>query len=209
MFSLTKKFKKKEGRIGGSLQNPRILEVNLVKDEVLVFFDWRKNLSLLFLVLCIAALLVTEIYFGLGWWQAQEEARSQTLQDQAVKTGEEVSALKKKISAPLTYKAKSAAFSQLLNNHVYWTNFFNWLEKNTLSSVHYKDFSGGVDGVYILTATAQSYADVSWQVKAFLNDPITKAVSVVQAESSQKAKDQAGEVSFKINLEVNPAVFRK
>jgi len=209
MFSLSKKFKKKEGKTGGSLQNPRILEVNLVKDEVLVFFDWRKNLSLLFLVLCIAALLVTEIYFGLDWWQGQEAARSQTLQDQAVKTGEEVSALKKKISAPLIYKAKSAAFGQLLDNHVYWTNFFNWLEKNTLSSVRYKDFSGGIDGIYILTATAQSYADVSWQAKAFLNDPITKEVSVVQAESSQKAKDEAGEVSFKINLQVNPVVFRK
>jgi len=209
MFSLPKKFKKQEGKIGGSLQNPRILEVNLVKDEVSVFFDWRKNISLLVLVLCVAALLVTEIYFGLDWWEAQEAARSQTLHDQAAKAGEEVNALKKKISAPLTYKAKSAAFSQLLNNHVYWTNFFNWLEKNTLSSVRYKDFNGGVDGVYILTATAQSYADVSWQVKAFLNDPITKEVLVTQVDSNQKAKDAAGEVSFKLNLQVNPAVFRK
>ena len=209
MFSLSTKSNKKEGRSGNSLQNPRILEVNLVKDEVLVFFDWRKNISILLLVLCVAALLVTEIYFGLDWWEKQEAARSQTLQDQANKTSAEANVLKKQIAAAITYKEKSASFSQLLDNHIYWTNFFNWIEKNTLSSVSYSDFSGGLDGSYTLNATAQSYADVSWQVKAFLNDPFTQSVAVDEANAGKSERGKAGAVNFTLLLKVKPEVFRK
>jgi hypothetical protein len=33
------------------LQNPRILEVNLIKSEVKISFDWNKNISILMVAL--------------------------------------------------------------------------------------------------------------------------------------------------------------
>jgi len=200
--------KKKEGSKKHELQNPKILEVNLIKEEAVVSFDWNKNLLVLILVLMLAGLLVTEVYFGLNWWESQEAAQVQVLSDQVVKLDSEAAKLKKTASAALLYKDKSAVFTDLLNNHVYWSNFFSWLEKNTLSSVRYEGFSGSLDGTYSLAATTDSFADISWQVKAFLNDPMIKDVEVVNAAGS-KDQNKPGRVGFNIVFELNQSLFNK
>ena len=208
MFLQKGKLNKKEEVKKHELQNPKILEVNLIKEEAEISFDWNKNLMVLVLVLFLAGLLVTEVYFGLNWWETQEAAQLQVLSDKVVKLDSEAVVLKKSASAALSYKEKSAVFTDLLNNHIYWSNFFSWLEKNTLSSVRYEGFAGSIDGVYSLSATADSYADISWQVKAFLNDPIVQQVQVVNAASA-KSKTKANRVSFSILLKVNPTIFKK
>jgi len=208
MFLQKGKLNKPEGAKKHELQNPKILEVNLIKEEAAVSFNWSKNLLVLALVLFLAGLVVTEVYFGLNWWEEQEAAQVQVLSDKVAKLDAEASKLKKSATAALSYKEKSAVFTDLLNNHIYWSNFFNWLEKNTLSSVHYEGFSGTLDGTYSLAATTDTYADVSWQVKAFLNDPLVQEVEVTSAASS-KSKTNSGQVSFGLVLKVNPDIFKK
>ncbi len=208
MFLQKGKLNKKEEIKKHELQNPKILEVNLIKEEAEISFDWNKNLLVLALVLFLAGLLVTEVYFGLNWWETQEAAQLQVLSDKVVKLDSEAAALKKSASAALSYKEKSAVFTDLLNNHIYWNNFFSWLEKNTLSSVRYEGFSGSTDGTYSLAATADSYADISWQVKAFLNDPLVQQVQVANAASA-KSKTKSDRVSFSILLKINPSIFKK
>lgn len=208
MFLQKRKLNKKDEVKKHELQNPKILEVNLIKEEAVVSFDWSKNLLVLALVLFLAGLLIAEVYFGLNWWEEQEAAQVQVLSDKVAKLDAEAAKLRKSASAALSYKDKSAVFTDLLNNHIYWSNFFNWLEKNTLSSVHYAAFSGTLDGNYALSATADTYADVSWQVKAFLNDPLVQHVEVANAASSRN-KTSVGQVSFNLILKVNPSIFKK
>jgi len=208
MFLQKRKLNKSNDKKKHELQNPKILEVNLIKEEAAVSFDWSKNLLVLILVLFLAGLLVTEIYFGLNWWEEQEAAQVQILSDKTAKLDAEATKLKKTASAAVSYKEKSAVFTDLLNNHIYWSNFFSWLEKNTLSSVRYGGFSGNLDGTYSLAATTDTYADVSWQVKALLNDPLVKHVEVTSAGSS-KSQTTAGRVSFGIVLKINPDIFKK
>ena len=62
-----------------NLQNPKILGVNLIKDEAIISFDWNKGASILVAVLFLAILLVGEIDWGLDWWEGQEIARVQSL----------------------------------------------------------------------------------------------------------------------------------
>jgi hypothetical protein len=197
-------------------QNPKILEVNLVKDEVLVFFDWNKHIVITVLALLIAGLLIFEIYAGLNYWVEQENLKALSLEAETTKLKAEVVNLNNSAAAALAYKDKSAAFSELLANHVYWTNFFSWLEKNTLSSVRYGSFSGDLSGNYSLSATAQSFADASWQVKAFLNSPLVEKVEVSSVASSKKvdesnisaAGQSAGLVSFGLTFKIKPEVFK-
>jgi hypothetical protein len=209
MFLLKKKNNKKEERSAASSQNPKILEVNLVKDEILISFDWRRHLLILLLVLFLGASLCAEIYFGLNWWETQEAAQAQLLADKTAAVNIETNKLKNQIGAVIAYKAKSAAFSELLTEHTYWTNFFSWLEKNTLSSVKYEEFAGDLTGRYTLNATAASYADVSWQVKTFLNDPLTEKVTVDTVSADSKDKAQTSGVNFKLFVQVKPEVFKK
>jgi hypothetical protein len=208
---LFKKKNKADDKNKRSFQNPKILEVNLIKDEGKISFDRNKNFLVLAIVLFLAGLLVTEIYFGLSWWETQEIARAKTLHEDVAKITQEANKLRSQASAPLAYKAKSIAFTSLLNNHLYWSNFFSWLEKNTLSSVKYGAFNGDLSGLYTLGASAQSFADVSWQVKNFLNDPLTSKAEVVAASAAAKGKNkgQAGTVKFDLILQVKPEIFRK
>lgn len=195
------------------LQNPKILEVNLIKDEIRISFDWNKNLSVLAIVLFITALFLAEIYWSLTWWEKQENLRLETLTAKTTQVNQEVQKLKNAADEALAYKAKALAATNLLNNHVYWSNFFSWLERNTLSTVKYGDFKGDLNGTYALSAKTKTYADVSWQVKAFSNSSTTKAVNVSTASinseeaGGEKVKEQ--EIDFILQLEVSPEIFKK
>lgn len=211
MFSIRKN-KANPGDQRG-VQNPKILDVNLIKDEVKVVFDWNKNLIILLLALVLAASFIAEIYFGLTWWEKQEIEKSQALNEQVLAVGRELNQLKSQNSEVLTFKEKSALAGQLMTEHVYWSNFFSWLEKNTLSSVSYRSFSGDLLGKYSLSASAGDFADVSWQAKAFLKDPLVKKVDISSASFSGDQKEigqlSGTKVDFSLSLEINPDIFKK
>jgi len=194
--------------LGANRQNPKILEVNLIKDEVQVSFDYNRGFFILIMMLVVAGLLVTEVYLGLDWWQRQENARVEELRVETDKIGREATELNNKLASALTFKEKSAAFSSLLEKHVYWNNFFSWLEKNTLTTIKYKDFVGDLTGEYTLSGQAQTLADISWQVKTLLDDPLTVSVEVKQATVGERSENsEAGPVAFELQLKVKPEIF--
>ncbi len=209
-FSKTKKTK--EDAKKNTLQNPKILEVNLIRGEVKVVFDWGKNLSVLLLVLFVAALLVAETYYGLNWWEEQENLKSVELTGEIAKVNQEISSIKNKSDEALSYKEKSNELGRLLNNHVYWTTFFSWLEKNTLNSVSYDGFSGDTSGEYSLNAKALSYAQASWQAKVFSDSSLVKKVDIFDVSTinaKDKNSDEGNGVNFSIKLEIDPIIFKK
>jgi len=191
------------------LQNPKILEVNLIRDEAVISFDWNKNLSILAVVLFITGLFIVEVYFGLSWWEEEELKNSQAISEDLSSLNREISEIQKEADNSLRYKAKAGAVAKLSKDHIYWSNFFSWLEKNTLSTVKYSGFSGGLSGSYAFSATAGSLAEVSWQAKAFMNDPLTKKVAIGSASSGGGEVASNGGFSFNLLLEVNPDIFKK
>lgn len=202
---------KKEEKSKNIPQNPKILEVNLIKGEVRIDFDWGKNISVLGVTLIILAAFVAEIYVGLNWWGEQEKQRAESLDANIAKVNVEINKVKSKADEALAYKEKSIEVGRLLDNHIYWSNFFNWLEKNTLSTIKFDGFSGDTKGTYNLSAKALSFSEVSWQVKAFLNDPLVKKVDVssVAVDASKDKEATSNGVSFSLNLELSPDVFKK
>lgn len=204
-----------------TLRSPEILGVNLVKDELIVFFDWNKHIFISIIAVLVVGLFVFEIYSGLGYWEEQENKRAEELKAKTDILKMEVVNLNNEHAAALSFRDKSGAFSDLLENHVYFTQFFDWLQKNTLSTVKYTGFTGDLTGIYTLNATAPSYAEASWQAKAFLNNEMVKDVEITSVSSgggddaattgapvSLDAESVAGSVTFKIDLEINPEVFR-
>ncbi len=223
MFST--KVKKEENKVGknnnrrsfDAFKNPEILEVNLVKDEVVIFFDWNKSILAIILVLILSSLFVFQIYLGLDYWERRENEKALLIEQETNLLKSEIADLNNKAKDALSFKDKSSAFSDILNNHVYWTRFFSWLERNTLSTVSYNGFSGDLSGSYSLAATTPSYAEASWQVKAFSDSPIVKNV-MVESVSSKLIEVETGqdldpvisnEVSFNIELELEPDIFKK
>ncbi|MBN2884704.1 hypothetical protein JXE04_02150 [Patescibacteria group bacterium] len=193
-------------------QNPKILEVNLIKNEMRVDFDWNQHLSTLLFSVIVTALFVAEIYFGLNWWAEYENNRVIASELKYRQVSTDIVTLRTESDQILAFKEKVDAASSLLDNHIYWTNFLDWLEKNTLSTVTYSGFSGKSDGIYDLTASANTFREVSWQTRAFLAD--SSVISVNVNEASMQAGDDVTEdagiakVNFNLSLKVDPKLFK-
>ena len=195
--------------------NPEVLEVNLIKDEMEVNFEWNKRLLSLFLPLFVAGLFLAEIYFGLDWWQTQEEQKAISLKNDYEKVSQNVKNIKTQAEEVMIFKDKLAVSQKLIDNHIYWTDFFTWLEKNTLNSVSYGGgFAGDISGTYNFGVTAKNYSDISWQVKRFRDDKYVSSVNVnsgaLAGGSDSVSPDQKPinqSVSFGLELKVKPEIF--
>jgi hypothetical protein len=200
------------------LRNPEVLDVNLVKDEIVVFFNWRKNLSIAFIVIALTSLFIYEVSKVLDYWEEIEVAKAEEIEKQIEVLKKDTVLMNNKASKALLFKEKSAAFSKLLGDHIYFSNFFSWLEKNTLSSVKYSGFSGDISGKYTLQATAPSFAEVSWQAKVLRDSPYIKDVEITSAnlventvveinEEGEEIETSYTHVSFVLNFTVEQAIF--
>lgn len=223
-----KKLKQNKNENKG-LKNPKILEVNLIKEEASLEFNWKKNGKTLAFVLGVTFFIIFEIQYGLTWWQQDEELRLESIKAETQLVNKQVTEMRLQAKDALAYQEKTKLISPLLDNHVYWTNFFSWLEKNTLSTVSYEAFDGSNDGIYTLSGTAGSYAEVSWQAKHLLGAPFVKKVQILSASSGdgpsqedlQEQAEAASEgivieepllppgVTFELELEIDTEIFKK
>lgn len=199
--------------MGSPSQNPKVLEVNLIKSEMQVDFDFSKNLGTLLFALIITALFITEIYLGLNWWSDYENARMLAAETKFNQVSKEIKALKTESDQILAFKQRADLANTLVENHIYWTNFFNWLEKNTLSSVNYLGFQGDKSGVYSLSASAKTFRDISWQTRAMLESPAVVSVHVNNGESERPtdsggAEAEVEDIKFSLDLVVDPNIFK-
>lgn len=211
MKLFTKKSNNKVIDKNDSFINPKVLEVNLVKDEIGVDFNWRRHLVSLFLTFLVAFLFVLEIYYGLDWWQKQEESRTAAINMEYEGVVSDIKDINNKSKDFSIFKDKVAITGQIADTHIYWTNYFNWLEKNTLNTVIYSGFSGDISGKYTLAATAKTFSDISWQVKAFSDSPLVDSARVDSGAAGRSEADKSLStdipVSFSINLQVKPQIF--
>ncbi|MDD5071933.1 MAG: hypothetical protein PHQ42_04340 [Patescibacteria group bacterium] len=185
------------------------LETNLIKDEVTIFFDWQKNISLLLIYMVLAALAVGAAYGWLSWRGSQKSKESRYFVEQFSELDKEIAKIEEEAKKVLVFKKKLNLASSLLDQHVYWTNFFGFLEENTLTDVYYSDFSGDNKGKYNLSASAKSFSAIQAQVKRLLASEYVSVVSVNQAGIStggNKAGDIDG-VAFDLKLVIDPSIF--
>ena len=162
--------------------------------------------------------------------------------NQTVQTQEEIRALELDI---LSYRGlqtdigeRNDAIEQVsgvLDQHVYWTEFFSELEAYTMPNVKYVSFSGNVLGQISLQAVTDDFASVSRQVAVFEDaDGFVERVNVTAAsrgslsaetaeptegeeveailleedESTEASEEEAASgVTFSMSLQVNPDIF--
>jgi len=99
---------------------------------------------------------------------------------------------------------KIASVRDLLNRHVYWTDFFEELERITIPEVYYKSINASTDGVIILSAEAESYLALARQYLAYQQaGDFVKSVTVSAIEGNEDG-DQIG---FSVSLMVSPEIY--
>jgi len=191
-------------------EGTEVLETSLIKGEITVFFNWRKNVVVLIVCMILAALAVGLVYSWLSWQGRQKEKEGQYFIEMFFELDKEITRIEEEAKKVLVFKKKLSLVSSLLGQHVYWTNFFKFLEENTLADVYYSGFSGDDKGKYNLAATGKGFSIIHAQVERFLSSEYVSEASVGQAGISgaeKKEASEAGETAFELKLVIDPAIF--
>ncbi len=126
--------------------------------------------------------------------------------------------IKLKIVKNLKYKkeaeklnAKLLKVQYLLDNHIYWSNLFKFLEEYTLQTVYYSNFeSGGVKQI-TLKARTKSFEELSKQLDLFRSSDDIEKVKIDSGTFLKDSQDNESEgyVIFRVTLEFKDNFMKK
>jgi len=208
--------------------NPyRLVQVNLIKEQQAMFFDWKhKLLSLLFFMI-LGALIVVLVYGYLLVYEKRTTDLNQPVYVGLTKLDKEIARVEIEIKSkvlPLNDRLKFVGY--MLDNHIYWNNFFKFLEDQTLQDVYYIDginasLRGNTaqnDNTFEIMTVARNFTTISNQNQIFLNSNLITQVEMgnqqdlVNASSSladmaNLPKDYYNAKRFKYRLKISPDMF--
>ena len=180
------------------------LDVNLIPDDVLVKLEPKSKLQQLALAVGIIAVLVGLIYGYMMYQESKIEGDIQEVMIEIDSVELELNNLGDIREDALVLKRQIDSVSQLLNSHIYWSQFLAYLEKYTLSNVYYKNLAATKAGVVTLTASAVDLATLADQYLLFQNaSDFVENVTIESAVSAQETEDTeiaSDAVDFSISL---------
>lgn len=100
----------------------------------------------------------------------------------------------------VTFYSQISNLQSLVKNHVIFSQFFDWLEKNTEANVYYNTMSFTSGNQAMLAGNAKTSADVPEQVAIFETSPEVSSVLLSNVSYSAAANDW----TFNITLTLRP-----
>ncbi|MDD3711465.1 MAG: hypothetical protein PHP37_02605 [Patescibacteria group bacterium] len=188
--------------------NLELLETDLIKGEVEIQFNWRKNLITFFILFFVALVIVVEACLFLTWWGKQKESAGLNyLQEEIAYVKKESANLKVEYDKAMEFNKRLNLSSNTLKNHIYWTNFFSLLEANTLKNVYYSSFSGNIYGNYILPAQSDNVLAISYQSKIFSSNDKVISTSISNENIVNDDENSKSIINFNFNLNLKKEIF--
>lgn len=191
--------------------NPKILEVDLIQDEIPVNFEKRRFFSYLAVFVGLSLFLVAEIWFMLDSWEKREIYRkTQVVKEEIARIEQAISQVEAESKEAVLFKNRLEIGKKIYDQHVYWTNFFSYLEKNTLANVFYSGLEGNTSGEYSFKSMADDYRAIGAQVKYFNKVIDTLSASVLNEKIDDSSLVPTDiNVYFDLNLKVKPDLFTR
>jgi hypothetical protein len=201
------------------------LKANLAKDEMVVFLRWGNKIILFFFLFFLSIFLISLCYGGLLLWQKNKIKENFYVYENYININKEIAKKEKVAKEILEFNDKLIVLNFILNNHVYWTNFFKTLEDYTITNVYYENFEGDLSGKYLLPGIAKDFNSIYLQLKLLssanniLNvdtsgGETVKNDNVIEPINSDKNNEESlneiqEKVKFKVNLLVDKKIFLK
>lgn len=179
---------------------------NLMRGQEFQFFDWKRA-SVVMGGVAVAAVAVA---WGARWLVQRSVPPKPTggATAQLQERREELAGLQEKVAAFSQLRSQAQRAQALLANHVYWSNFFSYLEGKTIPGVWYEKFNGETNSDYSLEAHARDFDTFVQQLHIWkdASDQYARYFSV--SEVALEANDEgATSVNFSVKFAVKPAVF--
>lgn len=184
-----------------------VLETNLIEGEIITFFDWHKKIIILINAVIVPVFLIGVIYLGLMYYQKQNQVK---IQEQAKKFNELTAEIKKEetgMKEITDFKTRLKLVSQIFAKHIYWTNFFKFLEDNTIKDIYYTGFSGDTGGDYSLDVIASRFSNIFEQVEALKNNQKITDVQTIGGDSIPGSAAGKTGVKFNLNFSILKSIF--
>jgi hypothetical protein len=161
------------------------------------FFETLSQAGRIIFVLSVFYALM---FFGAKFYNLNVAEQTREISGQLSAVRSEIVQYESSESDLVKIGKRYAAISALLDKHIYWDKFFGNLESCTLPGVSYGEIVASDDGKIALSATAENYSQLAFQLKAFqiAKDFIKK----VEINSGSLTGAKPGEVSFQVNLEL-------
>ncbi len=163
-----------------------------------------------------AVVVCVLVYVGLIFYESNIEQDVERVEAQIEQVKEEIDNYRSIQSESISLRAKTSAIKDIIDTHVYWSNFFDKLEDHTINNVYYTSFGGDLNSGRInLKAQTKSFLDVGRQLLVFQNagNFLSDVLINSAIKSEEKLTTETGEevtkqkVEFSITLDVLPSVF--
>ena len=197
---------------GGFHQPEKIVRARFVEDasgvdlvpQLSKVKSWKQIGSLMIITLTASLGVLVVFYFGLLTWNTRLTSIGQRTNDNIKNTESALAKFEDSVKRINATGQEIQRVYDLLNKHIYWTNFFFLLEKYTLPEVSFSGFAASNNGALTLNATAPDYATMAKQLKILQTDQAKEFVTEV--DISGGTKSDTG-VSFSVALVLNPNLF--
>ncbi|MCU0679152.1 MAG: hypothetical protein MUC28_01735 [Planctomycetes bacterium] len=193
-------------------QAPKVIKTNLIEGEAVSFVNWQGNIRGAIAGLLIAVFLIGLAYGGLLVWEMRALEKSQAITIETENLKQKIAKAESELTNINVFQKKLSQISSLLDNHIYWTNFFTFIEANVLPEVSFLGgFSGDTTGQYVLSAVADKYSRITDQVTVLNRQDQVLEASVDKGDLSvgDQEKSVAPEVTFSLKLSLDPKIFLK
>lgn len=200
----------------GAWNAPSIIKTNLIQGEITTIADWGEKKRLVFYLLLILTIIFGGFYFALLGWEYKSKHEAAKLGGVIAELEEQIKEAEKTVKEVDNFQQKLNFAGVLLDKHIYWTNFFYFLEKNILTKAVVLDgFTGGTEGKYVFSLKASEYTDIPDQVRALkANDKVIDAWVLGGTQTVETRLDKYEEeksekvVNFSLDVILNPSLFR-
>lgn len=204
-----------------SWQSFGVVHTNLIREQRGMFLNWQSRILWLLLFVAIAGLVSVAAYGFLLILEKDKISSSQGTFANLTGIVAQIQSEEVYAEEILNFNNKLLAVSYLLNNHIYWSNLFKFLEDYTIKDAYYEKFSGDLSGKYVLPAVAKDYRSISNQLRVLqsasgkvmsvdtggavsANQPAAPTVPGSSATSTPNTN-----VKFDLNLNLDRAIFIK
>lgn len=198
-----------------------ILSTNLIKGESTVVYHWDRQTNILIANVLAVIFLLSLTYGGLVYWEKKGQDANRELDASVDAFKMRIEKLKKETEEIGLFNEKIAVAKDLLATHIYWENFFEFLENNILADVYLPDsFKGETDGQYTFRAYTKDLKTMLDQANYLRQeDKKDKILSVeisnvstgddVGSVDEPKAIKEKYKVSFDLTIRINKDIFYK
>ncbi len=172
--------------------------------------DLRRQLLVLALVLIMETLIVGGIHFWLSDTTAKRQAERVSLDQRINDIKADIEEQNQALVGAVDLDKQVKAVKSSLEQHVYWTEFFAFLESNARPNVRFLRFGGEAEtGLFSVDVMGRSYRDIAEQIVALRDNPKVLNVRATSASAKVGANGEIEGVLTAMMVRVDASVWSR